>query len=286
MRHNFPAAVKGGSKLDMEVKIDKMGIVNFAKYQMDVPAGVEVSDVDVRTGNFTFENNRAKIVWVSIPNDAELILKFKVTIPASLASPAYISQKFFYLDNGTKKEVDAEAISFTVAEGAVAVTTPPKKDDGMSIHNTSKKNSNKMDTVTGVPKNEPKKEPVAKTETKKETPKTEPKKEEPVAKVEPKKEEPKKETPKIEPKKEETVVKKEVPAGTIYRIQLAAGASDPGKAKYAAAGDVEVLKEGGMYKVLTGNCATKEEALKLREQLIAKGLTGFVVAYNNGVRVK
>ena len=286
IRHNFPTAVKGGSTVDMEIKIDKMGVANFAKYQMDVPSGVNVFEVDSRTGTFTFENNRAKIVWVSIPTEAELVVKFRVNIPASLQSPAYLTQKFFYLDNGSKKEVDAEAVTFSVSETAVAANSTPKKNEPVSIHNTNKKNSNHLDTVTGVTKAEPKKEnpktEVTKTETKKETPKTE------VAKTETKKETPKTETPKTEVAKTETpkTETKPMPAGTIYRIQLGAGASDPGKAKYASVGDVDISKEGGMFKVLTGNCATKEEALKLREQLIAKGFTGFVVAYNNGVRVK
>ena len=68
---NMPASLSSGSNTDIEVKVSKGSIANFAKYQMDVPAGVTVSEVDSKSGNFTFENNRAKIVWVSVPSEAE-----------------------------------------------------------------------------------------------------------------------------------------------------------------------------------------------------------------------
>lgn len=249
--NNFPANLASNSNIDVDVKINKGAIANFAKYQMDVPAGITVSEGDSKGGNFTFENNRAKIVWVSIPNDAEFTVKFKVKVGSTAAADGAVTQKFYYLENGTKREVETDALAIKVGGGtATATKTEPVK----------------------------KEEPIKKAEpvvTKTEPVKTEPvKKEEPVTKTEPvKKEEPKTATPSVE--------------GLVFKIQLAASPTDPGKTKYAALGsNCNINKEDGMYKVLYGSYATKEDALKARDEIAAKGFNGFLVKYQNGVRVK
>lgn len=259
IRANFPSSVAPGTVLDVDVKITKGNISNFAKYQMDVPNGVVVSEIDSKTGNFTFENNRAKIVWVTIPGDNEFTLKFKIAVNANTASPVNITQKFFFLDNGAKREFEADPISVTINEG-----TSPK---------SSIANANNTEPET---KNE--KQPVKdETPVVKETPKNDPP---PVKEKEPVKAETPvvKETPKAP---EKTAI-----TGLVYKVQLGSSSAEPDKSKYNGAGKIQVSKEDGLYKVLSGNCNTREEAIKLKEELAAKGFNGFVVSYQNGVRVK
>jgi hypothetical protein len=246
---NMPSSLPAGSNTDVEVKINKGSIANFAKYQMDVPAGVNITEVDSKSGNFTFENNRAKIVWVSVPSDAEFTLKFKVSVTSSAPAEGAVIQKFYFLENGAKKEVEAEAMN--VAFGGSA-------------------NVKNLSGSTTQTKSEPAKTtPVVTTPTKTEPVKTEPAKTEP-AKTEPVATTPSAGTP-----------------GLIYRVQLASSPTDPGKSKYAALGSsVEISKEDGAYKVLYGKYNTKEEGLKGFEEASAKGFKGFLVKYQNGVRVK
>ena len=91
---NFPSSMGAGSTIDADVKINKGAVGNFAKYQMDVPAGIIVSSIDVKNGNFTFENQRAKIVWVSVPSDPEFTIKLKVHAASDAPSSVTFSQKF------------------------------------------------------------------------------------------------------------------------------------------------------------------------------------------------
>ena len=53
---NLPANINTGASIDAEVKINKGAVSNFAKYQMDVPTGYVVSAIEIKGGNFTFEN--------------------------------------------------------------------------------------------------------------------------------------------------------------------------------------------------------------------------------------
>ena len=102
---NFPSSMGAGSSIDADVKINKGTVGNFAKYQLDVPAGIIVTSLDAKNGNFTFENQRAKIVWVSVPSEPEFTVKLKIQAASDAPSSVTLSQKFYYLENNEKKEI-------------------------------------------------------------------------------------------------------------------------------------------------------------------------------------
>lgn len=123
---NFPSNMNAGSSIDADVKINKGAVGNFAKYQLDVPTGYVVSAIDAKTGNFTFENQRAKIVWVSVPSEPEFTIKLKIQANSDATNPGTFSQKFYYLENSEKKEVEAAPVVINIGgASSSAVTSAP-----------------------------------------------------------------------------------------------------------------------------------------------------------------
>lgn len=278
MTANFPSELAPGTNRMIEVKINKGAISNFSKYQIDVPANVTLSEGDSKTGNFSFENNRGKIVWVSIPVESEFTVSFKVEVSASASGSGNFVQKFYYLDNGTKKEVEGETYAVNFNAGAAPAVAQSPEPAASSAPATTPASSAPAEPTAKSP------EPV----------KTNP---EPVSKVpEPVKAnpEPAKVTPPVTSSAPEPRVKAEPVAKTtvatsgaqVFRVQIGAYNTQPPKSKYASAGKATVSNEDGFYKVLIGNYTTREEALKKRDELKNQGFNGFVVAYQNGVRVK
>lgn len=256
---NLPSNINSGSSFDAEVKINKGTVGNFAKYQMDAPAGYVVSAIDVKGGNFTFENQRAKIVWVSIPSEAEVVIKFKIQANNDAANPGTFMQKFFYLENNEKKEVDGGNTVVTIGGGVstpVAVNTP-----------TETKPTETKPTETKVTETKPVETKVVETK--------------PV------------ETKVVETKPVETKVTENSTArvsstseaGMTFRVQLGAFTTEPSKSKFSSAGKVNIDMINGMYKVTVGNFNTKEEAIKFRDELSAKGYNGFIAKYKDGKRI-
>lgn len=250
MTNNIPTKLPVGSDVVIEVKINKGTIANFTKYHMDVPNGMDVSEVDSRTGNFTFENNRAKIVWVSVPGEIEFTIKMKVHVNTQAPAEGTIVQKFYFLDAGVKKEVEAAPITIQFGGGT------PVTNAGSSSAETPKSTNNTTTQNTTPPATT---QPA--TTTKAESKPT------PVAQV--------------------SSISAPAATGLVYRVQLASSPTDPGRAKYAGLGsNFDIVKEDGMYKVLYGSYSSKEEALKAKDDLTTKGFNGFLVKYQNGVRVK
>jgi cell division septation protein DedD len=250
---NFPTSMIAGSSIDADVKINKGTVGNFAKYQMDVPAGIIVSSIDAKNGNFTFENQRAKIVWVSVPSDPEFTIKLKVQAASDAPSSVTFSQKFYYLENNEKKEVEATPVVISIGGGsAVAETTIPTETKPV--------------------------EPVATTPVPTETKPTEPVSATPKA-------------TETKPMEASPVKKTTAPAssaseaGMTFKVQIGAFSTEPSKSRFAGAGKVNIDLINGMYKVTTGNFKTKEEAIKYRDELQSKGYSGFIAKYKDGVRI-
>ena len=291
---NIPTNITAGAVIDAEVKINKGGIGNFAKYQMDAPSGYIVSGVEVKGGNFTFENQRAKIVWVSIPNEAEIILKLKIQATSSALSSGTFSQKFYYLENNEKKEVESTPIIINVTGGNVSpvintpVETKPVETVVKEVVPAETKATETIATETKPVETKPVETKVVETVVT-ETKPVETKVAETIVPV----------SKPIETKPIDTKVAKEATpvakakvnsstseSGTTYRVQLGLFAKDINKNKFPGAGTVKIETIDGLHRVTTGNFSTREEAEKFNSELQKKGYAGFVSKYVNGLRVK
>jgi len=118
---NLPTQMVANSKFTTEVNIVKGELSNFAKYQIDVPLGYIITPIDVKGGNFTFENQRAKLVWVSLPTDDSFSISYQIEVNNSAADTGVLAQKFYYLENNEKKEVESKPVTVTI--GSMQMST-------------------------------------------------------------------------------------------------------------------------------------------------------------------
>lgn len=290
---NIPSTISVGNSADIEVKINKGNVSSFAKYQMDVPLGIVVSSVDSKSGNFTFENQRAKIVWVSVPTDPEFSIKFKIVASSEVPNQASFSQKFYYLENNEKKEVEANPITITISDGVandetasasnenqqsepteksktyvdqnITVTTTEYKNDDKPTEgsvNSSANVSNTTETVNTYTNSENQTIVTKKTTTTYESKEVE------------------SSTNKVSANSTSASA-----TGMTFKIQIGAYSLKPNKSKFSNAGNVNIDLINGMYKITTGTFKNLDDAVKRRDELKSKGYNGFIVRYKDGVRI-
>lgn len=291
--NSLPSSGSAGQDIEAKYTMTKSPTMgSFAKFQVDLPAGFNAQSIEIKGGNFTFENNRVKIVWVSLPGDATFDFSFKIT-PASTASGNMtFAPQFFYLENNVKKEyvVPPSSIDFG-GGGAVATdnsnntTTNTTMDNSNTSTNTTTNNSNNATNITttdntannmntqsnntttdnSANNNTSTNTNTQSTNTNNNTSSNN-------------------NTSNTTSNTSNTTTAK---SNVVYHVQLGAFTNKPNKAKFAEYGSVKVVEDAGMYKVLVGKFATLAEARTYKKTLLAKGAEGiFVVAYENGVRVK
>ena len=276
--NSLPTSASAGQPIEAKYNLTKSPTMgSFAKFQVDLPAGFTAETVEIKGGNFTFENNRVKIVWVSLPGDAAFDFTFKMTSPATASGNITFAPQFFYLENNVKKEYVVPPVSINFGgSGAVATdnttnsTPPPTTDNSNSTPPPTDNTNNTVaatDNTTNTSSTPP---PTDNTNTTNNTPPP------PVEKTT---------TP--PPATTNNTPPPATKSNVVYHVQLAALTNKPSKSKFAEYGAVKVVEDAGLYKVLVGNFKTLEDARAYKKTLIAKGAEGcFVVAYENGVRVK
>ncbi len=296
LSHNLPATLNVGQTYDAEFTVAKSNIGSFAKFQCELPPGFNAENIDSKTGNFTFENNRAKIVWVSIPADATFSFKIKLTCPQTPLHTCVIGAKFYYLENNVKKEFEMDPHNMSIShpgDGSTPVTTTPATVTTTAKYVPPPTEEPKPAETTPVTTTPAETTPVETTPVTTTPVETTPVETTPVetAPVEttPVTTTPVETTPvvtaPVEPKYVPPVTTAKTVTGKTYRVQVGAFSVRPDKSKLSQYGNVQVVEEGGMFKAVMGKYSTLEDAERYKGELLSKGIQGFVVAYLNGSRV-
>ena len=284
---SFPEEVSTNADFQAEIIISKGSISNFAKYQMDVPSGYLVSSIETVGGNFTFENQKAKIVWVSIPSESEFTVKFNIQATETAISPGTFSHKFYFIENTEKKEIEGTPSTVKingsdvkpqntvepVTSSTVAVESntvaAPQRVVLQSIESQAFENSDPSEqiVVTSV---------TGKTLTTIANSKTDKKDNNSKSKTT---------ATENNTASKTTVSIGVVEPGMTFKVQIGAFSTEPKKSKFRGVSKVSIDLINGAYKVTAGNFNTREDAVKYRDELISKGFEGFIVKFKDGQRI-
>lgn len=120
---NIPKNIKPGTEFTAEIKITKGAIAGFAKFQIEVPQGFTVKELDNKGGSFSFANNIGKIIWTSSPSESEFTVKFTIVPDASTSGVKTISSKFSYVNNNVKEVVEMTPAEIIIGDAIVSTET-------------------------------------------------------------------------------------------------------------------------------------------------------------------
>ena len=269
--NNLPASGVAGQAIDAKYNLTKSPTMgSFAKFQVDLSAGFSAESIDLKGGNFTFENNRVKIVWVSLPGDASFDFVFKLTPSSSVSGNVNVTPQFFYLENNVKKEYTVPPVTINFGGSGSTVTTDNTSSGSntSTTDNTTTTDNNTNTQSTGTTdntasNNTSSNNTASNTDTQSTNNNT------------------------VSNNTSSNNTTSTAKSNVVYHVQLAALTNKPTKARFAQYGDVKIVEDAGLYKVLVGKFKTLDEARTYKKKLLANGTEGcFVVAYENGVRVK
>jgi cell division protein FtsN len=353
---NLPRKIAVGVDREFEIRINKGSVTNFSKFQLAVPEGLIIKEVESKGGSFTFENQQAKVIWAITPTENEISIKLAVN--AASKGTYTLGPKYYYLENEGKREIEFETFSFEAVDPSGAgegesdfivlkqhvpeafpVSASRNKnvnpDNPQELHmhamqlkkdsreafkvgeaERKKAEENLDDANTILLLSEHLEEGSQKQKVVKQANAARDRAQVDIQvanKILSLAESLEKDAQEIEklnaagkalattgendkkaaasggrtPEGGSTKTGSTPAPGTIvYRLQLGAFGRQPAKSGFKSLGNVVILNEEGLYKVLLGSYQSKDEALKQREQVVAKGYDAFVVSYKDGVRLK
>lgn len=270
---DIPDKLAAYSTHTIQIVVKKGANSSFSKYQLECPPNVTMKEGISKDGNFSFEKQVAKYVWVESPKTDEFTVTMIMEV-GNATGQAMFEHRYYYIEGETRKEI---------ADGPMHVEFTPGTPQDKTIATTKTVEPVKTNTVISTPS-------IASVPQKTTTP------------VKYNDDPPKKITTTIQPA---TNTNTTIPTNTVsttqpnssnttpvgieikeYKVQIGSFDTKPSLNKYSNLGKLTVIEENGKYKLLVGAYPTKEEAVKKMEELKGQGHPGFVVLLINGVKAK
>ena len=127
--HDAPASMAPGSQVKVTVTVEKGAMGGFAKLQIDLPEGLTATVVDSKGASFTFDDQKAKFIWMSLPTSPSFKVSYTLTASAAVSGKLPISGRFSYIEDNERKTHELPPTVIDLGEGAVAAqpaTTEPQ----------------------------------------------------------------------------------------------------------------------------------------------------------------
>jgi hypothetical protein len=147
-----PASAKPDTEFTIELTIKKGATSGFAKLQQELPNGFTAVEDKNNGASFTFNNQIVKFIWMSLPNDQEFKVSYKVKVAEGVVGDQTIAGKFSYVTDNTKQTSDINAVTITVSGdgSATASNTTTTTNDNTASNNdaTNTNNTTTTDNTT------------------------------------------------------------------------------------------------------------------------------------------
>ncbi len=136
---NTPTTLQVGETKLVEISINKGDIAGFAKLELILPGGLSAAPVATEGASFTFSGQKAKYIWMTLPDKQEFTVSYNITAEPSANGNLVVKGAFSYIKENQRVDYDLQSklIAIGVAgdedpeeNGDVASDNPPGSNEG------------------------------------------------------------------------------------------------------------------------------------------------------------
>jgi len=109
-----PTEVKAGSEFDVELTFQKGSIESFARFQQELPNGLSAQVVDPARADFSFENQKVKLIWLRLPSEKEFKVSYRVRVDERLKGQFDLKGLFSYIEDNQRKSANVSSTSIKI----------------------------------------------------------------------------------------------------------------------------------------------------------------------------
>jgi len=116
---NMPANINSGGEVTVEIRINKSDVSGFAKVQQQIPEGFSVEVIESKGATFSFKDGKFKLIWMSLPADAEFTVSYKLKSNDIQSGDFEIGGKFSFISNNERQNIEIPISTITVVPAEV-----------------------------------------------------------------------------------------------------------------------------------------------------------------------
>jgi hypothetical protein len=105
IENNTPAMIASGTRTLVEVNVRKGEVQGFSKLELVLPAGFTATPGDIKGASFTFSGDRAKFVWMNLPEESVFKVSYYIESEAEIEGAYEIKGTFSYVRENIREDI-------------------------------------------------------------------------------------------------------------------------------------------------------------------------------------
>ncbi len=105
---DYPDEVKAGESFQVTVTIDKGALRDYSRFSQDLPLGLSAENLNSPNADFSFDNQRIRIIWLKLPEDPKVQVSYNVFIDKRLKGTFELGGVFAFVVSEERKFINVE----------------------------------------------------------------------------------------------------------------------------------------------------------------------------------
>lgn len=105
---DHPDQVNAGEEFSVTVTINKGSLTDYSRFSQDLPLGLTALNVSSPNADFSFDNQRIRIIWLKLPNSDEVKVTYSVLVNERLKGSFVLGGVFAYVVEDERKFLNFE----------------------------------------------------------------------------------------------------------------------------------------------------------------------------------
>jgi len=100
---DHPDRVTAGEEFTVTVTIKKGSLTDYSRFSQDVPQGLSATNVSSPNADFSFDEQRVRIIWLKMPKANEISVSYRIAVDPRLKGSFTLGGVFAYVVNDERK---------------------------------------------------------------------------------------------------------------------------------------------------------------------------------------
>jgi hypothetical protein len=97
--------VEAGNEIIVEITLNKSDYDSFARFQQEIPAGLNPVPVNTANADFSFKDQKVKFIWLKLPDEEQITISYKLQVNQRLKGNFDLNGTFSYISGNERKSV-------------------------------------------------------------------------------------------------------------------------------------------------------------------------------------
>ena len=111
---NAPSEIDAGEEYEVEITLDISEIDGFARFQQQLPAGIQARGSSSGNAQFLFEDQKVKYIWLKLPDQDQITLTYFLKSDKRLKGDFLVDGTFSFIANNERVNVNVDQKSIHI----------------------------------------------------------------------------------------------------------------------------------------------------------------------------